>query len=86
MKLLLDENLSPTLARSRSGPVPGRSSRTERLRVSIFAGLRQVELEFAHRFNSGADVRLPAHEDIPDACRKQVEQHFRYFYSAVNAF
>jgi len=54
--------------------------------VSIFAGLRQVELEFAHRFNSGADVRLPAHEDIPDACRKQVEQHFRYFYSAVNAF
>jgi hypothetical protein len=57
---------------------PGDPAELERLRASILDGLRQVELELAHRLNPGpADLRLPPHEDIPDAYRRQVEQYYR---------
>jgi len=57
---------------------PGDPAELERLRASILDGLRQMELELAHRLNPGpGDLRLPPHEDIPDAYRRQVEQYYR---------
>ena len=70
--------LVEALSKLDAGRFPGDPAELERLRASILDGLRQVELELAHRLNPGpADLRLPPHEDIPDAYRRQVEQYYR---------
>jgi len=70
--------LVEALSKLDAGRFPGDPAELERLRASILDGLRQVELELAHRLNPGpADLRLPPHEDIPDAFRRQVEQYYR---------
>jgi hypothetical protein len=66
------------LSKLEAGRFPGDPAEVERLRASVLDGFRQMELELARKLNSGeGDLRLPAHETVPEAYRKQVEQYYR---------
>lgn len=70
--------LVEALSKLEAGRFPGNPAELERLRAATLDGLRQIELELASRLNSGtAGLRLPAHEEIPDSYRNQVEQYYR---------
>jgi hypothetical protein len=49
----------------------------ERIRAAILDGWRQVELELSRKLDGAGGLRLPAHEEISDSYRKEVEQYYR---------
>lgn len=69
--------LVAAMSQLENGRFPGDPAEIERLRASVLDGLRQVELELARRVGAPGELRLPAHEEIPDSYRKQVEQYYR---------
>jgi hypothetical protein len=55
----------------------GNPEELERIRATILDGWRQVELELSRKLDGAGGLRLPAHEEIADSYRKEVEQYYR---------
>ena len=69
--------LVDAMSKLEAGRFPGDPAELERLRATILDGMRQVELALSRKLNAGGELRLPPHEEIPSAYRRQVEQYYR---------